>query len=387
MSLFSHFHITPFLKNKELNLFYLAITITTFVESMIGIFVPIYFYNLGYSIPLILLFFLLDALFYVIFAYPVAKVVTKIGAKHAILVSTPLSIIYYIGLYFITSNWAFFVILPLLWAIRRAFYYNGYHVNYINHSDRKNRGKEISFLSALAMIVSVLGPVFGGFIAYYYGFIVLYIIGSMILILGSLVLMFTPDCYTKLDFNSKDMLKEFLTKKYAGILITFIGYSFETIIGKIIWPIFLIVILVSTQKTGLIVTLTMLLSLALFYFIGKITDKHRKEIMIKFGTALYFFAWVARIFADTATKIFFIESYKHVAEKVLYIPYNAKNYDLAEKEGYFKFIVIRDFYFNLIRSIFYPFLMLIFVINFYPFIICFILAAVASMGYIFFAKD
>ena len=85
MSLFSHFHIIPFLKNKELNLFYLAITITTFVESMIGIFVPIYFYNLGYSIPLILLFFLLDALFYVIFAYPVAKVVTKIGAKHAIL--------------------------------------------------------------------------------------------------------------------------------------------------------------------------------------------------------------------------------------------------------------------------------------------------------------
>jgi len=386
MSLFSHFHIIPFLKNKELNLFYLAIAITTFAESMIGIFVPIYFYNLGYSIPLILLFFLLDALFYVICAYPVAKIVARVGAKHAILISTPLSIIYYIGLYFITSSWAVFILLPLIWATRRAFYFNGYHVNYINHSDRKNRGKEISLLSALAMIVSVVGPLLGGIIAYYYGFVVLYIIGSMVLILGALVLMFTPDCYTELNFKSKDMLKEFLNKKHFGILLTFIGYSFETIIGKIIWPVFLIVILVSTQKTGLIVTLTMLLSLALFYFIGKITDKHKKEVMIKFGTALYFFAWVARVFADSATKIFFIESYKHIAEKVLYIPYDAKNYDLAEKEGYFKFIVIRDFYFNLIRSIFYPLIIIIFIFNFYPFIICFALAAIASLGYIFFTK-
>jgi len=161
----------------------------------------------------------------------------------------------------------------------------------------------------------------------------------------------------------------------------------ETIIGRIIWPIFLIVILMTVYKTGLVVTLSMIISLSLFYFIGNLTDKYDKIKLLKIGTSLYFVAWLGRIFADSTLKIFLIDSYKNMAEKILHVPWAAKSYDLAKQRGYFRFLVGREVIFNLSRIIILPLLIFLFYFDIYPFIISFIIAAVSSIGYVFLGKE
>jgi hypothetical protein len=386
MPFLSHYHAFSFFKNKELNLFYLAIAIKTFAESLIGIFVPIYLYNLGYSIPMILLFYLLDAFFYVLFSYSCAKVVALIGAKHSILLSAPFLVLYYVGLIFIPKYEVLFFILPAILSVRRTFYFFGYHLNYIRHSDKKNRGKEISFLSALAMFSAILAPFIGGSIAYFGGFSLLYIIGSILIICGAIPLFITKDTYDPINFSAKELWKTFISKNDRGILISYLGYSVETVVGRIIWPIFLILIVYSIEKTGLIVTASMFLSLGIFYVIGHLTDTKNKIWLVRLGAVLYFFGWLGRIFADTAIKIFFIDSYKNITEKILIIPWDARNYDLAEERGRFRFLVARDLYFNIIRVFFFPIFILVFYLGFYPFLISFIIAAVFSLGFIFWDK-
>ena len=148
----------------------------------------------------------------------------------------------------------------------------------------------------------------------------------------------------------------------------------------------MIIILVTVSKTGLIVTLSMTNSIFLFYFIGKMTDKYDKTKIIKRVTIFYSLAWIARIFATSTLKIFFIDSYKHITEKTLHIPWIAKTYDIASKEGYFQFLVSREVIFNLARVIFMPFIILIFLFASSPFIITFIIAAIFTMGYSFLGK-
>ncbi len=366
-----------------------------FGEALINIFVPIYLYKLGYPVYTIIFFYFLVSLSFVIFSYLGAKIVSRIGIKHAILWSTPCTVLYYLGLKLLGEQpWLFFI-LPVLVSWGMILYNYGYHLNFIIHSEKKGRGMAISFIGILSAVVLVLAPLIGGLIAYR-SFTLLYLVGSFILILGTLPLFLTKDSYEKLSFTANGMFREIFSRKNRGMLISFSGYAIESIIGRVIWPIFLIIILITLQKTGLIVTLSMIFSVIVFYTIGKITDKYDRVKLLRVGTLFYTIGWIARIFANSPFKIFIVDSYKNIAEKILYVPWQAHSYDLFVKKDffqvfsiqkkYFRFIVAREVIFNLARIIVMPLLMLIFFIGPNPFILSFIIASLFSIGYVFLNK-
>ena len=385
MSLFTHVHLHNFFKNKELNHFYCSVAIMTFGEALISVFVPIYLFRSGYSIQAIIFFYFLSSLSFVLFGYLGAKIVSLIGVKHSILWSTPLLILFYFGLKYLDGpNWIFFI-LPILLAGRMMLYNYAYHLNFITHSDRKKRGREISALSAVALIMNILAPLIGGVLAAY-SFSLLYFIGSIILFLGLIPLFLTRDQHEKFDFSARNLFKSILSKKEKGEMISFSGYAIESMIGKIVWPIFLIIALISLEKTGLVIMLSAILSLVVLFIAGELADRFSQIKLLRLGTLLYFLGWVGRIFADTAYRIFFIDSYKNIAEKILHIPWDAHSYNLAMQSGYFRFIVGREIIFNLSRIAIMPVLCLVFYIGYHPFILSFALAATSSLGYMFLSE-
>lgn len=387
MPILSNFNLPQFFQNKEMNHFYLAIALMTFAEALIELFVPIYLYNQGYLVQEIIFFYFLMSLGFVAFAYPGAKVVSKIGTKKAILYSTLFLIAYYLGLRAIEEKGWLFFLLPVLLSGRMVLYNYGYHLNYLCHSERKRRGREISFIGALSMMMYILAPLAGGAVAFYLGFTALYLMGAVILVVGTIPLFLTEDGHQELKFGLKELIKGIFSKKERKNTISFSGYAIEAIIGRVIWPIFLIMVLITVEKTGLIVTLSLGLSLAAFYAVGRITDKHDKMKLLKWGTGLYILGWLGRIFANSSLKILVVDSYKNLSEKIVQIPWGAKSYELAMKKDCFRFIVGREVVFNLSRLVVLPLLMLVFYLNFYPFLISFITAAVFSAGYMFLNKD
>ena len=385
MSLLAHIHLHQFFKNKELNHFYIAIAIMSFGVALINIFVPIYLYKIGYSIYNIIFFFFLVSSSFVIFSYSGAKVVSRIGIKHSILFSTPFIVLYFIGLGFLEKYDLLFFILPILLSWYMILYNYGYHLNFVAHSEKNKRGQQISVIRSTTIMMHVLAPLIGGFIASY-SFNILYVTGAIILIVGTFPLFLTKENYKKVNFTRRGLFKEIFSKKERGTLASFSGYAIESNIGGIIWPIFIIIILVSIKITGLIIMLSTILSVITFYVMGKYTDKFDKIKLIKLGTLLYFFAWIGRIFANSSFKILAIDSYKNVAQTIIHLPWEVRSYELAATHGYFRFIVSREIIFNLTRVIIMPILILVFFINWNPFIVSFIIAAIASTGYIFINK-
>lgn len=385
MSLINNVIHFKFFKNKEMNNFYWSIFIMTFGESLINIFVPIYLYNIGFKITEILFFYFLVSSYFVIFSYYGARITAKIGEKHSILISTPFLIIYYIGLISIGSYNYLLFLLPLLLALRMILFNYGYHLNFINHSEKKKRGSELALFGIITLLATISAPYLGSVIATF-NFNILFIISSLFIFLGTAPLFFSKDKYEKIDFSINSLFQKIKSKKNRGNVISFSGYAIESIIGRTIWPIFLIIIIGTINKTGLIISVSMFVSLLAFHYVGKFTDKINKIKLLKIGTILYFFAWIGRIFADTSFKVIFVDSYKNLSEKILHLPWSAHSYDLAKRKDYFEFIVSREIIFNLIRIIVFPILILIFWINFYPFISSFIIASIFSIGYIFIEK-
>ena len=386
MSFYSHHAIHDFLKNKDMNEIYVSFAIMAFAESLITIFVPIYLYKLGYMISSIIFYFLLVSFSFVMFSFPGARIVSRLGVKHSIFFSTFFMIAYYLGLRFIGVFPALFFVLPVLLSLRMVFFNLGFHLNYIEHSDKRLRGHELSLIYAVSMTATVIGPFIGAVIIAGYGYSLLFVLGSLLLLVSVMPLFFTKEAYEKIKFDTTGLLDMF-SKKDRNLLLSFSGYAVESIIGRVLWPLFLIMLLLSIQTVGLIFSASMILSLIVFYFIAFVTDRFDRREVLKFATVFYFFAWIGRLFADTYLKVLAIDSYKNLSEKVLQIPWSAYSYDVASKRDYFKFIVQREIAFNLTRCIVLPVLMLLFYLDFYPFVISFVLASLFSLLYVFLIRS
>jgi len=376
-------HIPLLLGNRDMNELYASISLSTFAQSLISIFVPIYLYNLGYSIPYILFFFFLISLSYVAVAYPIAKIVSKNGTKHAILYSTPFIILYYITLLFLPTYSFLFYVAPLFISLRGTLFNFGVHLDFVEHSQSKNVGREVSLYFTIHLISAALGPLIGGLLTAFFGFSVLFTVGTVILFFSVIPLFLTPDIFEEIPFTFKSLMKETFNRTHRGSILSFAGYAIESIIGRTLWPLFLIILLVSISSVGTVVTISLLLSVTIFYFIGTYTDRYNKKKLIKIGSILYFFGWIGRLFVDSSLKVVLIDSYKNISEKVLQIPWLAYSIDLSIRQGYFRFIVSREIIFNLSRILLFPILIMIFIINYHPFIISFLIASFSSLLYMY----
>ena len=119
-NIFPHFH---FLRNRELNELYTSIAIRAFAISLIGIFIPIFLYQLNYSFSQIFLFFGLIALFNLIFLFPSAKFASKYGLKHGMLLSIPFLIVFFLLLFSLDDfNWPLTFIAALVATIILAVF-------------------------------------------------------------------------------------------------------------------------------------------------------------------------------------------------------------------------------------------------------------------------
>ncbi|MBU2566172.1 hypothetical protein KKG46_01275 [Patescibacteria group bacterium] len=368
--------------NKELSNFYITVAIGAFGDRLMSIFVPIYLYQMGYPIYQILFFYFISFLFFIIFAHAAMRLILKIGPKHSILYSAPLIIVYYLGLLAIPDFPFLFYVLPICLAGRMLFYNYGYHLHIIPHLDSKHEGGELSFINALILISSLLAPVLGGILAQYH-FSILYVVGSVILLLSNIPLFLTKDTATHHCERIKlgNTINQITSKKWRGAALSFAGYGAEVVIGATIWPIYLIVVLGNIEKTGFIVSLSLVFSLVVFYAMGKITDTYNKRKILHIGSLLYFLGWVGRIFATNTLLILAVDSYKNMSEKILHIPWIAKCYDLAKQKDYPAFLVFQHFVYNSTRTLIIPVLIVIFYLDFYPFILSFIIAAIGSLGY------
>lgn len=381
MSHRNHVRLLQFFHNKELNNFFIAVAIFAFGEGLISIFVPIYLFQIDYSIYAIIFFYFLASFSFILLSYWGAKIVARVGAKHAILISLPFFLAFYLGLRFIQWHWLLFFLLPVVYALARIFYNYGHHLNFLTHSERQRRGREISFFGAMTSVIYMSAPFFGGLIIYWFGYSYLYLIASIVLCFVAIPLLLHRDRHEKIKFGWRDLVNDIFDKKKRSLFVSFSGYAVESTIGGVIWPIFLITILITTLKTGLIVMLTMVISLLVYYFIGRICDDYDKGKLLKIGTVLYGLSWIARMFVSGAVSVFFVDTYKNIAEKVLHVPWSVRSYDLAERTDYFRFIVSREIIFCFSRLLVKPILMLIFYLNFYPFLLSFAIAAVFCVGY------
>ncbi len=343
--MYPNHHFFHFLRNMELKELYATIAIRAFALALTGVFIPVYLYQIGYSFSTIFFFYGILGLITAVFSLISAKVFSRIGLKHCILISMPLLIILFAFLYTLeTFKWPV-ILLALIYGAHMAFFWVPYHIDFTRFSNKKQRGMQVGFSKIIAAIFAAMGPLAGGLILAFFGFHILFII-VIIFLIGSVIPLFlTKEIHQPFHFS----LKEFFHGQRLKDILGFMGYGAEARLGYVVWPLFIFLFILGERYILLgIVSSFALFSGVIFIFIaGRLSDHKKRENILRTGTGVNAVIWIIKSLIVTPVQVIITDIFYGAAQATMHVPFDALCYDKAKKRNVAGMILQREFYIHL----------------------------------------
>ncbi|MDP3965009.1 MAG: MFS transporter [bacterium] len=326
---------------REVKELYLSVAILNFAVAAVQIFEPMYLYTLGYSVAQIILFYLGVYGVYICIMPLGAKFASRFGFERSMLVSTPFYVLYYVALFALPQMpWLFFAA-PLMFALQKTFYWPGYHSDFAKHSDEREQAREISTLAVISNAVFILGPLIGGFIISLTSFETLFIVVIVLIIVSNLPLLTSRESVDPQPFSYTKAYRRLFRKHHRRKFVAYFGYG-EELIVMTIWPVFIYLIISNFATIGAVVALAVLATSLVTLFVGRLSDKHRKHPIIRFGTVMYSLTWWLRYFASSTGHVLLIDTLSRVAKDMIDIPLIAITYFRARKYNIMKGVLFLE---------------------------------------------
>ncbi len=324
---------------RQVRELYSSTLILDFAFSIVSIFEPVFLYLIFAekfksinSIQLVLAFYLIEYLIY-FFIMPLgAKFARRFGYEYSIAASTVCIAVFYLFLFGIERSLWFIPGAIITEAFWRAFYWPAYHSDFAKFSVNEERGRQISNLGVMESLVYVVGPIAGGLIVKIFGFNSLFVVAAALILASNIPMLITKEKFRAVPFDYTDAYKRLFKKENRRQLIALLGFG-EELIGIIIWPIFIFVVVNDFLGLGALTAISILITTLVLLYIGKITDSHDRQTVLRYGTTFYFFSWLFRLWTRSIFGIFLVDAYSRIAERLVGVPIMALTYERAQKNS------------------------------------------------------
>lgn len=350
-----HFH---FFGNKEVNSLALTLALFHFGEGLLNVFVPIYFWTLGFPIWKIIFFFFLNSLFSIILTFAVLRFVVRLSDKMMMFLSVPFLAFYYLGLnYIVALPWLFYA-LPAILALNMLLFSVGYNLDFAESVDDGNIGKEIGQRFMIGSLVQFSAPFIGGTLIALTGFEHTFAFGVTVLCLAFIPLFFFPPRKFSQNINNQSVLGFLNNGKMKNFNISAVGYATETMVDRIIWPLFVFLIVGSIQNFGGLISAGWLLSGIITFLVGYLSDSKRRKKILSATTSIFSLSWILRAFSIEALMVAGSHIIGNIAHASLTVAWTSEYYKLARAvNNPGAFILSREILYNITRIVFLPILM------------------------------
>ncbi len=288
------------MKFDELAELYTSMTIRSLGHSLIGVFVPVFLYQVGVSLFSIFMFYTVFFLLRIPVSFLAGKVIGYIGPKHAIAVST-LLFVFFLGLLltFESFGWPL-PFLALFFTISNGLFFIAYNADFSKVNHNKHAGKELGWLYVFERIGGALGPIVGGLLA---GLLapeatMLFAIGVL---LGSIVpLMLSAE---PVKTHQKVVYRSFKFKRYARDMYAMAGYNVAYSVNITFWPLYIAVAIFTSgtyEKLGLLLGASLAISIVSARMFGSFIDAKKGRNLLKWGVLMNLILNITRSFTGTA---------------------------------------------------------------------------------------
>ncbi len=219
------------LLSKLLIMFLAAMVLANIAANMYGGFLPLYLKSLGASVGQIGLFFTLFQILPLVLQILGGWISDSLGRLKSIAMGSLAGVLSYVGL-ILAPTWQWVFLGESLGAITRSLIGPSFGAFIAEESAEENRGRVYGITQTIFLVVNVIGPPLGGWLADHYGFKFMFIIAAVIYTGATILRVFMAkraasherkQASGKLTLSSlKDNLGAMFTIMISGGLVTWL---------------------------------------------------------------------------------------------------------------------------------------------------------------------
>lgn len=279
-----------------------------------------------------------------------AKIFSKTGLRAAIVVGVVMWALYYFGAYLLNvqpdvypATVLFLTFLSL--ALCHAFYWTPFHVDFAKFSKKGRRGHEIGFLYSLQRLLSVIGPVVGGWIIATYSFDAAFVIGIIVSIFSLIPVAVFPKVDVQYEFGFIESFQKLFSKKYWYLTLSMIALGMESVVAYAVWPVFLFVVFDGNYlDVGIFSSFIIIIGIVLQLFMGGLTDRKKPRALLSFGVHVYSLGWIAKGLVTSVAGVFAASTFHMFGSILMNTPLDAMFYEKAADSGHYvdEFTTLRE---------------------------------------------
>ncbi|RLG18871.1 hypothetical protein DRN75_00650 [Nanoarchaeota archaeon] len=298
--MFFHHHIIgqKTLARREI---YLVNSLRSFALSLVGLFIPVYLLNVGFSLFYVLFFLVVSSLTVVLSGVGVAYLSANIGFKRTIMISSIFSVLELVGLVFIEP----FMLIPLavLDGLSVVFFWTPLSAMFAVASDPKKEAEQTSYLLILPSLLSSAAPFIGGVIITLLGFDLLYMIAVLILIAGTSIMFIGKDYKER-----QPKLKFVWSRKTVRFAPYFFlqGIMFRSL--SVLVPLYFYLMVLNYEDLGSLGTLMSVGGVLFSYIVGKLSDRLGYAKVVKVGAVVIAGLWFLLTIASASIDVALVSS-------------------------------------------------------------------------------
>ncbi|MFA6171300.1 MAG: MFS transporter [Patescibacteria group bacterium] len=363
--------------NKQLRALYAMHSIDWFASVLIGIFVPIYFLSLGFTLAEIFIYFIILCAGFVGAFFIAGQVANRYGLKECLIIRLPFKYLQLALLFFLPQYSFLLYAVAIINAVQVGFYWFPFHVIFAQNSSRKKLGKEVGRMGAFPQMGSVVAPLAGAFITASFGFNYLFLAAGILHLFTLIPFYYLKNWQSSVRFHPSvifEMFKKY--KKFFGLMVVSSGVAE---VEGVILPIFVYLTFANIISVGTIGAFAGVGAVFFTLLVGRFADSYRKEKIMKIGASVMIVIWLLRFFHAEIAFYYMLSVVAGFFLILINIPLGTIYYGLAKTENIDEFVFFREIAVNLGRVITYSLALAIALkINY-----SFLMAAAALLGFLF----
>lgn len=308
----------------------ITVAFLNFGLSLVGIFVPIYIYQLTGSFYWLAAFMGSLSLGVLLSTFPAVALIRRIGIFRAIFVSTLVRILYLLLLLAAPHFLPLILLAAALQGVAIPLFWFPYHLVYVREGKDGRWGHQIGLMHLISVLATFPAPFLGGFIVTNFGFGPLYLLGLGLVLLSGFPLLGARDSVKMEPFSAQEVLEGLVKKDFRPLLFGFGGLRFAGVVGGLLWPLFIFEVARSFTTLGGLASFSVLASFLASVFGAELVDRIGSRRILPFGTTAFACTWAVLGFASSVPAIFGIVLLRSLLGAFYSIPAGAITYSLAQ---------------------------------------------------------
>lgn len=325
--------------------------------GLVGIFIPIYFLTLNYSVAQIFIFYIVNNAVTLPLFFVAGWLAQRIGVSRLILIRL---VFLFAQFYFLINlerfAWSFYSIAALS-AVDIAFYWFSLHTVFAKSTKQEAMGEQVGQLFAIPSFFGLLVPLVAASVSIAFGFQALFWLAGFFYIAAVVPLAFAGPIPIEVKISPTriwDYCKRY--KKYfvAEMLLNAIGE-----VEAYVLPIFIYLSFKDIFSIGMVAALAGLGSAIFTLFVGKFSDKIDKNKILRAGVFAMLVIWLGRYFSTSQAEFYVLSVLAGFFGILINIPFSSIIYKNAQDNHVEDFVIFREIPLSLGRILLYSFGLLV----------------------------